>query len=114
MDKIVRNAALVRRYAAKVAGCLSGESARYFLGTQLKEHTPSHLYSSARWRRERAFGGDIRVDNALVAAVTLEALCFAQFPMDLGLAAGRHNEIRPAASTVRLASRLSVLVPGES
>jgi hypothetical protein len=103
------------KYAVNVTGCLAGESARCRIGTQLKEHIPPHLCSSRGWgRRERAFSSDVRVDNTLVAAVTPEALRFAHFPMDLRLAARRHDEIRPAACTVRLATRLSVLIPGHS
>jgi hypothetical protein len=93
IDRSVRTAASMRKYTVNVAGCLAGESARCCIGTQLKEHIPPHLCSSSRGRRERAFGGDVRVDNTLVAAVTYEALRFAHFPMDIGFAPGRHDEI---------------------
>jgi hypothetical protein len=100
----------MRKYAVILTVCLAGGSARCSTSTQLKEHIPSHLRSSIRRRCEWPLGSDVCVNNALVAAVTPEALRFAHLPMDLRLAARRHDETRPAASTVGLASRLSVLL----
>jgi hypothetical protein len=112
IDRSVRNATLMRKYAVILTGCLAGGSARCSTSTQLKKHLPSHLCSSIRRRCERCLSGNVRVDNALVAAVTPKALRLTHLAMDLRLAARRHDETRPAASAVRLAARLSVLLPG--